>query len=143
MQPTKPNHELRDIRFSFVLLAIASLLLIVIVGLGAGYGLYQLLRVETPNGSAAAEPATIPPPPRVTDDPGRQFEALRAITQQQMTSYGWVDRAQGKVRIPVARAMEMIAAQGLPTRAQTPPRDQTTTQDQAPTQTPSQERTPE
>ncbi len=119
MQPSKPNHELRDIRFSIVLISVASLLLIVILGLGAGFGAYRFLQYETPEESRAAEPAVIPPPPRVTPDPARQLDALRAITEQQMTTYGWIDRTQGKVRIPVARALEIIAEQGLPTQERT------------------------
>ena len=117
MQPTKPNHELRDIRFPIVGISIATLLLIVVLGLVTGFGAYQLLQYETPEERQEPEPAMIPPPPRVTPDPARQLEALRAITEQQMTTYGWVDRAQGKVRIPVARALEIIAEQGLPTQA--------------------------
>jgi hypothetical protein len=35
-------------------------------------------------------------------------------------SYGWVDRAAGIVRMPIDRAMEVLAEHGLPTRAQPP-----------------------
>ena len=31
-----------------------------------------------------------------------------------LDNYSWVDRAQGKVRIPIERAMELIAQRGLP-----------------------------
>lgn len=39
--------------------------------------------------------------------------AHRAAEQQQLTSYGWVDRQAGIVRIPVDRAMRDVAASGI------------------------------
>jgi DNA-binding GntR family transcriptional regulator len=33
-------------------------------------------------------------------------------------SYGWVDRDAGIVRIPIERAIEILAERGLPTRDQ-------------------------
>jgi hypothetical protein len=33
-----------------------------------------------------------------------------------LTSYGWVDQAGGTVRIPIERAMDIIANDGLPAR---------------------------
>ncbi len=35
-----------------------------------------------------------------------------------MHSYGWVDQPAGVVRIPIDRAMELLAQRGLPTRPQ-------------------------
>ena len=43
-----------------------------------------------------------------------------------MHSYGWVDQQAGVVRIPIDRAMELLAQRGLPTRPQAgavPPSD--------------------
>jgi len=31
-----------------------------------------------------------------------------------LENYSWVDKSQGKVRIPIERAMELVAKQGLP-----------------------------
>lgn len=39
--------------------------------------------------------------------------AHRAAEQWQLTSYGWVDRQTGVVRIPIERAMQNIAAAGI------------------------------
>jgi hypothetical protein len=35
----------------------------------------------------------------------------------QLQSYGWVDQDAGQARIPVSRAMELIAERGLPVRS--------------------------
>ena len=42
--------------------------------------------------------------------------ALFAQQNQELNQYGWVDRSQGIVRIPIARAMDLIADRGLPAR---------------------------
>ncbi|HTW51688.1 MAG TPA: hypothetical protein VME45_07320 [Stellaceae bacterium] len=39
--------------------------------------------------------------------------AHRAVEQQQLRSYGWVDRQAGVVRIPIDRAMRDVAASGI------------------------------
>lgn len=46
-------------------------------------------------------------------------EDLRRLTERQMsllTGYGWVDRRRGLARIPVERAMAVLAEKGLPYR---------------------------
>ncbi len=35
----------------------------------------------------------------------------------ELESYGWIDRKSGIVRIPIDRAMDLLAQRGLPTRA--------------------------
>lgn len=55
-----------------------------------------------------------PPGPRVLPDPAAPLDVLRATEQANLNSYGWVDRDAGVVRIPIERAMEIIAGQGLP-----------------------------
>jgi hypothetical protein len=37
---------------------------------------------------------------------------------QHLSTYGWVDRQNGTARIPIERAMDIIAEQGLPVRAE-------------------------
>jgi hypothetical protein len=41
---------------------------------------------------------------------------VRAEEQEKLSSYGWVEPNAGVVRIPVERAMELLAERGLPTR---------------------------
>jgi len=61
----------------------------------------------------ARQPTVAPPPPRLETDPPADLRALRAQEEQQLNSYGWVDRARGIVHIPIAEAMKRVAAQGL------------------------------
>ena len=52
--------------------------------------------------------------PRIQVDPPRQKRSLREIEDHLLTTYDWVDRDQGMVRIPIARAIEILAERGLP-----------------------------
>jgi hypothetical protein len=55
------------------------------------------------------------PTPRVQLDDGNEDVAeLHAREDILLDNYSWADRAQGKVRIPIDRAMELIAERGLP-----------------------------
>ncbi|HEY8459225.1 MAG TPA: hypothetical protein VIM99_02535 [Blastocatellia bacterium] len=49
-----------------------------------------------------------------TELPLKAMETLRKQTEEQITSYGWVDKPGGVARIPIERAKEIIAEKGLP-----------------------------
>ncbi|HVW22556.1 MAG TPA: hypothetical protein VHC86_15180 [Opitutaceae bacterium] len=42
----------------------------------------------------------------------RDWTAVRAAARARLTGYGWVDRRAGVVRIPIDRAMQLMAASG-------------------------------
>jgi hypothetical protein len=55
------------------------------------------------------------PAPRLQIDDGNQEIAeMHAREDLLLNYYSWVDRSSGKVRIPIARAMQIIAEHGLP-----------------------------
>jgi hypothetical protein len=55
------------------------------------------------------------PTPRVQYDDGNQDVAdLHAREDLLLSNYTWVDESKGTVRIPIERAMELIAQRGLP-----------------------------
>ena len=55
------------------------------------------------------------PTPRVQTDDGNQDVAdLHAREDLLLDNYSWADSSQGKVRIPIERAMELLAQRGLP-----------------------------
>jgi hypothetical protein len=55
-----------------------------------------------------------PQEPPLQVDAIRDLQGLRAAEDALATSYGWVNREAGTVRIPVARAMELLVERGLP-----------------------------
>ena len=50
-----------------------------------------------------------PPTPRLQTNPWRDIAELRASEDAILQSYGWVDRKGGVVRIPIDRAMDLVA----------------------------------
>jgi hypothetical protein len=55
------------------------------------------------------------PTPRLQIDDGNQdVMDLHGREDLLLNNYSWADRGQGKVRVPIERAMELIAKSGLP-----------------------------
>jgi|SRR5579862_863138 len=57
--------------------------------------------------------------PQLQIAPEVDLQAFRAREDAQLNSYEWIDRSAGVVRIPIERAMELVAQRGLPARSQT------------------------
>jgi len=60
---------------------------------------------------------SFPGPKTQTDDGLQDMADLHAKEDLLLNHYSWVNQPQGKVRIPIDRAMELIAARGLPVAA--------------------------
>jgi len=58
------------------------------------------------------------PDPRLEENERQEINQFRLGEEETLNSYGWVDQSAGVVRIPIERAMELIAERGLPTRPQ-------------------------
>jgi hypothetical protein len=55
-----------------------------------------------------------PPLPRLQTTPYGDLKAFRDSEAQVLDSYAWVDKEKGVVRLPVSRAIELVAERGLP-----------------------------
>lgn len=55
--------------------------------------------------------------PRLQVSPPADLKAFRVGEDKVLDTYGWVDRTAGVVRIPIERAMDLLANRGLPVRA--------------------------
>ena len=74
----------------------------------------QIARDPPPSPIAEARAPRLPPGPRLQSSPVLDMEELRAREDSVLTSYGWVDRQAGIVRIPIDRAVELLLEKGLP-----------------------------
>ena len=54
--------------------------------------------------------------PRLQISPALDLKAFREQEDAELNGYGWIDRTAGVVRIPVARAMDLLLQRGLPVR---------------------------
>lgn len=80
-------------------------------------------RAQAPAPPPLAAIRQVPPEPRLQYAEPVDLVKFRAEEARRLHSYGWVDRAQGVVRIPVPRALELLRDRGLPTRPSTAPRN--------------------
>src|SRR5712692_6960348 len=69
-------------------------------------------RSPQPEPMAASNPRKAPPEPRLQKAPVMDLKEFRAGEESILNSYAWIDPEKGVVRIPVARAMELIAKEG-------------------------------
>jgi len=94
------------------LLATMAVLVIVISVFGS---LVTGTPVTLSQGGAGAPPPS-PPAPGLEAQPGQDLAAYRDFEQVKLSTYRWVDRQAGLVAIPIDRAMDVVAQQGLPAR---------------------------
>jgi hypothetical protein len=75
---------------------------------------------QTTNDTRTVQPGDVTkfPQPRLETREIVEIDAFRLQEAQTLNSYGWVDQAGGVVRIPIDRAMELLAQRGLPTLPQ-------------------------
>ena len=71
---------------------------------------------------AGAQP--LPPPPRIQPQPGVDIQNYDQSQQNLLNTYGWVDKQNGVVRLPIDRAMQLLLERGLPLRSATQPQTQ-------------------
>jgi hypothetical protein len=58
----------------------------------------------------------LPPTPRLQVAPQAELRTYCQAQQQELTTYDWVDRANGVTRVPIDRAMKKLLERGLPVR---------------------------
>jgi hypothetical protein len=135
------GYEAKDARVSGVLVFLVALSIFALVTGGLAFGFGKLLNMYIAKqdgppsrwvhpvdvrslGNMPSSPAMENkfsgmaggfPTPRVQTDDGSQDVAdLHTREDLLLDNYSWVDPSQGKVRIPIERAMELLAQRGLP-----------------------------
>jgi hypothetical protein len=98
-------------------LVIAVALAVVVTSLLMHFRALQHARQEAPLPRLAGEREAVPEP-RLQIDARNELRQMRATEEAALKNYGWVDKDAGIVRIPVDRAMEILAKKGLPARKQ-------------------------
>jgi hypothetical protein len=117
------RYERTDVRPRVVLASAGGLVLTVLVILVAITAFESMTTGVAPSVSRpedliqGLQAAPTPAEPRLEAQSGVNFEAYHAAAEQRLDTYRWVDRDAGVVAIPIDRAMDMVAQQGLPARS--------------------------
>jgi hypothetical protein len=133
-RPSEPStgtpatgHETSDLDSRVAGLFGAVLATVIILLMTATYWIYNF----SISRQAARYPAESPlaytrepmPEPRLQVDARRDLRELRAAEDAALQGYGWIDKERGLVRIPIDRAIDVLARRGLPVRAPPAPGD--------------------
>jgi hypothetical protein len=98
-----------------------GLVLLTILSIGLLVGVFKFFASRVGGARPAAElnvdARRLPPQPRLQETPVLDLQQVRAAEDRILNGYGWVDQAKGTVRIPVARAMELLAQRPPAARA--------------------------
>ena len=100
--------------FAVGLIILVSIVLLVMSWMFATLAGFQ--PEPSPTASLWAEAGRLPPQPRLQVVPARDLRTARSNEDALLNSYGWVDPEAGVVRIPIERAIELLAQGGLPAR---------------------------
>jgi hypothetical protein len=116
------GYEITDLKPGAIVLfgiglVIAMVLAVIVTTLFMRYQTFQHARRETPVPRLAREREAAPEP-RLQVDANKELRQMRAAEDAALSGYGWVDKDAGIVKIPVDRAMEVLAKKGLPARKQ-------------------------
>jgi hypothetical protein len=130
-QPVSPEalarkHEARDPHLHNVVIVIASVACMIVFCLASAgilvaiFSNHRPMQKMQPLGLIAApnlKPLErFPKPDLQIDDDHAERVALLAAQDERLNSYGWIDRSNGIVQIPIQRAMDLLAQRGLPSR---------------------------
>jgi hypothetical protein len=120
----RPGHEDSDVSargiFMFAL-GLVALGLVIHVALAL---VMQGFSVRESRAQAGRPPffavEVVPPAPRLQGNPGVELMQFKQQDLYQLNHYVWIDRGAGIARIPIDRAMDILARTGLPERTGPP-----------------------
>jgi hypothetical protein len=123
------GHEPDVVQGRPILLGTLVLILLLVLGYLIPTALEHALMERQARLSAPANPlaerqgARLPPAPRLQVNPARDIIEHRRAEDRVLSSYGWVDARKGIARIPIARAMALVAERGIGARPAPPAAD--------------------
>ena len=116
------GHETTDVTIRPLVKSVVILFAVMFGALLIVWYMFRLLAVpenlQGPPPSPLAGSRIPPPSPRLQTMATQKLDLVktRAGEDQVLNTYAWVDRKTGVVRIPVDRAIELLAQRGLPVR---------------------------
>jgi hypothetical protein len=101
------------LKFGFWL---AMILVVTLVAMKFTYHFYARMEPLGAPASPFTNVRQIPSGPLLQAEPHTDLQTYCEAQEQQVNTYGWVDKQGGVVRLPVDRAMDLLLERGLPTR---------------------------
>ena len=117
------GHETSDANTRNLIIAGVILCCLVIAGLlvsGVVFHYFVGHQGLGPPASPFENVRMLPPEPRLQVSAPKDLKQYKAAQEEILNSYGWVDQNVGIVRIPIGRAMDILAQKSLPLRGAIP-----------------------
>ncbi len=114
--PIERGHEPDAVNARLIMLSGGGLVLLMALGLLLVLGILRWMDTEQQSVSGQPPVAASTPiaaGPQLSADLPQQLHELRQAEEQQLSSYQWIDRQDGIARIPIDRAMEILAKSGI------------------------------
>jgi hypothetical protein len=111
--PNGAGHEQREVSVRFIVVSLAGLAVVTLLVFVVVVGIFRYFYDTDQTGLARRQPV-VPPEPRIEVAPYEQLQQIRAKEDHVLTTYAWVDKQNGVVRVPIDRAIDLLAAKGLP-----------------------------
>ena len=127
MQNDSPNkrsdigHESVGINVRATTWWLISLVVLVVVTLGLMSWLLGRFSAANATANASKKAVTLPVTesfPRLDVNQPEELLATREMAHRLLSDYAWLDQSAGVARIPISRAMAILAADGLPNVSQ-------------------------
>jgi hypothetical protein len=113
------GHETTDVNAWAIGKFAIGLVIVCVVSIALLFGLLKFFQSRQETSVAnTVEPTKLFPQPQLQKTPIPDLKAIRAEEDKLLNGYAWVDQPKGVVRIPVERAIEVLAQRGLPTRGE-------------------------
>ena len=96
-----------------ILVAVSLVVHVIIYGLIVGFNRFDDKREPRPSPVPAANEQPKPPLPWLQENPEGELKKFREDEDRFLGQAAWIDRQQGRVRIPIDLAMEIVAGRGL------------------------------
>jgi hypothetical protein len=114
------NHEKSDAHVPSIYKFVVGTFALLFVSMLAMWVLFIALEKTSPQVAAGVSPMAvergrvIPTGPRLQTVPNGNLPEFRQHEDSVLATYGWIDKNDGVVRIPVDRALDVVAEKGLP-----------------------------
>ena len=116
------GYELSDLKPKNIALFAAALAVTIALVLLVSHWLFEFAAVQQAEKQQPVSPLASmrepTPEPRLQVHAPKELQEMRRAEDALLKNYGWIDQKTGIVRIPVDRAIELLAKRGLPARAE-------------------------
>jgi hypothetical protein len=120
----RAGHEEDAVAARLLWRSAAAFVGVLLLGMAVIYTIQPVMVARQEAASPPANPLAAvygrvePPAPRLQVDPALDIHEQRKAEEQLLTTYGWVDKPAGVVRIPIERAMGLLVERaGAPAQA--------------------------